>query len=271
MNQENKYENISNLSLDSFSFLENLFEFSPHEKNNIEYKDNNNKEEQKEYIFKTINNNINIHTQALNQKASNEEVHKYKEEKNNVISGNIHFNIPNPISQTYIYRKDAHYKHFKVILGKYIKNKLNELKNKCFPYYSKNNFSTPNYKYTGNPKEKDNFYFLFFTIKDILIYGKDIVNHNRQYNNELILKFIELNENKALDKDVYTELITFLNARLEKIIIQFYDDDVEFNKLKNDFKCFQLDFFYKRETGISLLEKYGFIKALKKYNTQNKI
>ena len=112
---------------------------------------------------------------------------------------------------------------------------------------------------------------MFFTIKDILVFGKDIVNHNRQYNNELILKFIELNENKALDKDVYTELITFLNAKLEKIIIQFYDDDVEFNKLKNDFKCFQLDFFYKRETGISLLEKYGFIKALKKYNTQNKI
>ena len=28
--------------------------------------------------------------------------------------------------------------HFKVILGKYIKKKINELKNKCFPYYSKN-------------------------------------------------------------------------------------------------------------------------------------
>ena len=80
-----------------------------------------------------------------------------------------------------------------------------------------------------------------------------------------------MNTNKTLDKDIYTELITFLNAQLENIIIQFYDDNAEFNKLKNDFKCFQLDFFYKRETGISLLEKYGFIKALKKYNTQNKI
>ena len=153
----------------------------------------------------------------------------------------------------------------------YNENKLNELKNKCFPYYSKNNFSIPNYKYTGNRKEKDNFKFLYFTIKDILIYEKDIINHNLQYNNELFIKFIQLNANKTLDKDIYTELITFLNAQLENIITQFYDDDEEFNKLKNDFKCFQLDFFYKRETGISLLEKYGFIKALKKYNTQNKI
>ena len=92
MNQENKYENISNLSLDSFSFLENPFEFSPHEKNYIEYKDNNNKEEQKEYIFKIFNNNINSHSQELNQKANDEEVHKYKEKKNDAIS----------CSQTYI-------------------------------------------------------------------------------------------------------------------------------------------------------------------------
>ena len=61
-----------------------------------------------------------------------------------------------------IYRKNAYYKHFKVNLGKYIKNRMNLFKNKCFPFLSKNNFSSPNYKYTGNPKEKDNFYFFIF-------------------------------------------------------------------------------------------------------------
>ena len=61
-----------------------------------------------------------------------------------------------------IYRKDAYYKYFKVNLGKYIKNRMNLFKNKCFPFLSKNNFSSPNYKYTGNPKEKDNFYFFIF-------------------------------------------------------------------------------------------------------------
>ena len=29
------------------------------------------------------------------------------------------------------------------------------------------------YKYTGNPKEKDNFHFLSFKVKDLLSYGKD--------------------------------------------------------------------------------------------------
>ena len=34
--------------------------------------------------------------------------------------------------------------------------------------------------------------------------------------------------------------------------------------MKNNPKFFYLDKFYKRETGISLLEKYGFLKILKK-------
>ncbi len=56
-----------------------------------------------------------------------------------------------------------------------------------------------------------------------------------------------MNGNKALDKDIYTELITFLNAQLENIIIKFYDDDVESIKLKSVFKCFHLDFFIKEK------------------------
>jgi len=169
-------------------------------------------------------------------------------------------------SEKILYRKDAYYKHFKVILGNYIKNKINKLKNKCFPYYSKNNFSTPSYKYIGNPKEKDNFYFLSYTIKEILIYGKDKLKYNRQYNNELLIKFIEDNDSRVKDKDSYNELIYLLNDKLKNVIIQFYDDKIEFDKLNNDSKCIQLDVFYKRETGISLLNKYGFLEALKQFN-----
>lgn len=162
------------------------------------------------------------------------------------------------------YRKDAYYKYFKANLGRYIKNKINVFKNKCFPLYFRNNFSSPNYRYTGNPKEKDNFIFLTFTIKALLIFGKNKVKFNRQYNNELIINFIEKNESKAKDRNAYKELIIFLNETLEDAIIQFYDDENEFNKMKNDSKFFHFDEFYKRETGISLLEKYGFLKALKK-------
>ena len=99
----------------------------------------------------------------------------YKSLTNNIIDKN-----QIDISSDILYRKDAYYKHFKVDLGKYIKNKMNILKNRCFPYYNRNNFSTPNNRYTGNPKEKDNLNFLSFTIKDILIYGKNKEKFNRQ-------------------------------------------------------------------------------------------
>jgi len=161
------------------------------------------------------------------------------------------------------YRKDAYYKHFKVNLGKYIKKRMNILKNKSFPYYSRNNFSTPNYKFTGNPKEKDNFNFLSFTIKEILIYGQDKAKFNRQYNNRQLIIFIEENEEKAYDKMAYKELIGFLNEKLEDAIIQYYDDEKEFNRIRSDNKYINFDKFYKRETGISLLEKYGFLTAIK--------
>jgi len=62
-----------------------------------------------------------------------------------------------------------------------------------------------------------------------------------------------------------------LNEKLENIITRFYDDEIEYNKLKNDFKYIKFDTFFKRETGISLLEKYGFLKVLKKYNSKNEI
>jgi len=51
--------------------------------------------------------------------------------------------------------------------------------------------------------------------------------------------------------------------------MQFYDYEDECDK--NDSKCIKFDSFFKRETGISLLDKYGFTKAIKKYNTKNVI
>ena len=47
---------------------------------------------------------------------------------------------------------------------------------------------------------------MYFAIKDILIYGKDSINQNRQYNNELLIRFIESNdtEHRAKDKNAYT-------------------------------------------------------------------
>ena len=268
MHTENKFDITNFLFLDNYSIMENSFEFLSQEQYNLDDK----KEHKKIFeTFITKKKFITNKRREINQRENINEINTHDEKKNNLNFNNIFLKLSKPNSENNLYRKDALYKHFKVILGKYIKNRINELKNKCFPYYSKNNFSTPNYKYTGNPKEKDNFNFLHFNIKDILIYGKDIKNYNRQYNNELLIKFIEMNEYRTYDKKAYNELINFLNDKLENIIVQFYDDESEFNKLKNDSKCLKFDTFFKRETGISLLEKYGFIEALKKYNYKKEL
>ena len=160
------------------------------------------------------------------------------------------------------FRKDAYYKHFKALFGKSLKNKINQLKNRCFPSLKKNEFSTPSYKYIGNPKEKDNYIFLNYKIKDLLIYGKDSIKQNRQDNNEKIINYIENNNEKAKDKMAYETLIIFLNDTLENIFIQFYNDKNQFRKIENDKDCIFYDKIFKKQTGISLLEKNGFIKAV---------
>ena len=114
------------------------------------------------------------------------------------------------------------------------------------------------YKYTGNPKEKDNFHFLSFKVKDLLSYGKDDKIKNRQYNNDLLINYIEKNENIAKDKKVYYELINF------------YRNQKEMEFMKKDIRCLFFDFHFKKETGISLLEKNEFIKILtKQYKSNN--
>ena len=252
--------------------LNNFFPSFTTKEEDYNYDELNNALEEKIFYISPIKNKlkkkeINFNKQKIdnkNQETNNNKSSNEIEDKN--ISGkNIYNNKFKAISLSdVVYRKDAYYKYFKANLGRYIKNKINVFKNKCFPLYFRNNFSSPNYRYTGNPKEKDNFIFLTFTIKALLIFGKNKVKFNRQYNNELIINFIEKNESKAKDRNAYKELIIFLNETLEDAIIQFYDDENEFNKMKNDSKFFHFDEFYKRETGISLLEKYGFLKALKK-------
>ena len=231
------------------TFEEKLFYINPIQ--------NKLKTKEMKYNKQNVNNRIE---DKIDNKSSDEIKNKNIKDK----KSNINKFKANKLSDV-VYRKDAYYKHFKANLVKYIKDKLNILKNKCFPFYSRNNFSSPNYKYTGNPKEKDNFIFLSFKIKDIMIFGKNKAKFNRQYNNELIINFIEENSNRAKDKNIYKELIKLLNETLEDAIIQFYDDENEFNKIKNNSKFIYFDKFYKRETGISLLEKYSFLEVLKKY------
>ena len=180
--------------------------------------------------------------------------------------------IPIKEKKEKLYRKDYYYKHFKSLFGKYLKNYINNLKNICFPYFSFNNFSTPSYSFIGNTKELDNCTFLSWKIKDILIYkGKN--KGNRQYNNKVLLEFIEKNGQKTKDKNAYKELINYLNKTFENALLDFYEDKNEFNIIKQDKDCIFYDNFFKKETGISLLEKNGFLEIIKKnkYNNFNNI
>ena len=48
-----------------------------------------------------------------------------------------------------------------------------------------------------------------------------------------MIKFIEENEDRANDKIAYGEIIQFLHLKLEDVIRQYYDEEKEFNKIKN--------------------------------------
>ena len=109
----------------------------------------------------TIEKSKNDH-KSLSKKTNINKNSYNKNQKNQYIK-----NIPNIFvskeKRDKIYRKDYYYKHFKAIFGKYLRNRLNNLKNRCFPNFIFNNFSTPHYSFIGNVKELDNYYFLFWT------------------------------------------------------------------------------------------------------------
>ena len=198
---DNKNKNIDN----------NFSVFSEKKLFEIEIKQNNNYNINLEFLPKQIDKNDNKkEIKFISKKELDME--NIKENKNN-----------------YIYRKDAYYKHFKSLFAKYIKNKANRLKNICFPYFNQNNFFAISYKYTGNPKEKDNLQFLSFSVKDLLSYGKDKKIKNRQYYNEQLIQYIEQNESNSKNNIIYMELNNFLNDTVENELIIFYYEN--YNRL----------------------------------------
>ena len=224
-------------------------------------------ERENQLTNKIINDNYGLNNINNNLDNKNDKTKKHSKilqlnEKSKQVNHLKRFICIKRIIRKRIYRKDAYIKHFKAIFAKYLKNKLNSLKDICFPYFSLNKFSTPNYRFTGNPKIKDNFIFLSWKIKDILIYGENQKNINRQYNNKLIIKYIENNENKSKDKIIYKQMMDCLNNKLEDAFIEFYNDKNESKRLQNDNLCIFYDKYFKEETGFSLIEKNGLLKII---------
>ena len=100
--------------------------------------------------------------------------------------------------------------------------------------------------------------------KDIFVYKEKKIENNRQNNNRLLIEYIFKNENKNKDKEAYQELVFFLNNSLENAFLDFYENKNEYERINNDEDCIFYDKFFKKETGISLLEKNGFLKAIQK-------
>ena len=274
----NNRQDIGNFIEDDFPLFEN-FDYNPFLEDNkklkakVENKNHSlNREEDKANGYKLVNrliykkpfNNKKIlflikkDKYKQNQKDKSQSI----DNNNNEMKKFMKFKCNN-MNKEKIYRKDYYFKHFKAIFGKYIKNKLNNLKNKCFPNLVLNNFSTPDYYFIGNPKQEDNYNFLSWSIKDILIFRENKNKYNRQFNNKMIILYIEKNGNKSKDKDAYNELINYINCKVEDAFLDFYENKSEFEKICSDKDCIFFDEFFKRETGFSLLEKNGFLKVIR--------
>lgn len=274
----NNRQDIGNFIEDDFPLFEN-FDYNPflqehkESKDKVENKNHSlNREEDKTNGYKLVNRLIykkpfnNKKILFLIKKDEHKQNQKNKSQSidnnNNEMKKFIKFKCNN-MNKEKIYRKDYYFKHFKAIFGKYIKNKLNNLKNKCFPNLVLNNFSTPDYYFIGNPKQEDNYNFLSWSIKDILIFRENKNKYNRQFNNKMIILYIEKNGNKSKDKDAYNELINYINCKVEDAFLDFYENKNEFEKICSDKDCIFFDEFFKRETGFSLLEKNGFLKVIR--------
>ena len=219
------------------------------------------KTKRKKKLSMNNNNELMINNDKNSIRKNTSEKNFYKESKKSKKNNKF---ICHNVQKEKIYRKDYYYKHFKAIFGKYVKNKINDLKNKCFPNLIFNNFSTPSYYFIGNPKEIDNFKFLSWSIKDIMIYKENVKKINRQHNNRLLIDYINKSGEKTKDKKAYTELIDYINNKLENVFLDFYENQNEFDKICKDENCIFFDNFFKKETGYSLLEKYGFLKVIQK-------
>lgn len=246
-------------------------------------------EEKNNIITSEINNQMNNYEEEPNFKIGNSFVNLERnienipilDEKNDVLKQNEAkiFNIKstaftskdnnqNNPEKIIELQKRIEYgtKFFKSKFSKFLKNLGNSvIQNSGLPRQF-NNFklSLPNHlSFTGNSKEKDNYYFLFFTVQQIFCYYKnEKCKNSLQKKNKVIideiLTFIENNENEK-----YENIKSFFSMTLERAYELFYESK-DFKEYASDPKIIWLDEEFKAQKKDSLLEKYGFIKMCKK-------
>lgn len=170
-------------------------------------------------------------------------------------------------------RMDYAIKYIKMYISKYLKDYGNKLIKKCHfkNQLKKLKFFLPNYQYfTGNANLKKNNIFLNFTVEQILTYSSEKIqnkkdNHLQKQNKETmqaLKEYIENNYEKEKTEG-FQNLLNFFKMTYEDIIIDFYNSEY-FEKFSSSKKTKDLDKIFLKSKGISLLEKNGFIKLVKK-------
>ena len=220
-------------------------------------------------ILPQIDDKEQIQREKQNEKENNNSDNAYKKTK--FTSKEVN-KINNPILIPFQIKKrqkriDYAIKYFKTHFSNFITQYGNKLiKNSPLPKNLKKvQLSLPNYiSFTGNPTEKDNYDFLFFTVEKIFYYYKnENCKVSRQKKNkekiEKILQCIEGNENE----EKYHDVKSFFKMSLEDAYTLFYNKPEYFQKYAADSKTIDLDKEFQAEKGFSLLEINAFIKNFK--------
>lgn len=168
----------------------------------------------------------------------------------------------------YITKVERLLQTFKVNFSTYLKIQINNLiQESLLPgNLKKINIKKPNSKdFTSIAAIKDNYRFLSYTVLEILCYYTDKNPKNRnQKKNEIdlrnILDYIKVYENA----NKFEKIDAFLKMTLENAYIKFYESCIFF-KFANDEETLERDKVFKKIYGFSLLEKYGFLRLIKKY------
>ena len=124
MEEDNKIETQSDLYLNDYSYLENSIDLFQNKKNNYMNKNN---DSNKDKLYKIINyKKISLEKEVSLSKNQNIiEINKSDANRIKIFDNNnkTRLKMFQLNKEEILYRKDSYYKHFKAILGKYIKNK----------------------------------------------------------------------------------------------------------------------------------------------------
>ena len=200
-------------------------------------------------------------------KETNDIIQKNTEDKNEIT---ILKNQKHPKHQ---YRLDYYKKAFKVNCFKHLTKFLNDLiiqSNLPYEFKNKKIFKPNNESFTANPKEEDNFKFLFMAIKDIYCYVKDDKKNggislqlkNKKFIDE-IMKYIE-QKGENITKD-FENLKKYLNMTMEEYIKIYYVTN-EFKKFCKEEKIQYYEKEFIKEKKFPMLKDYGFLKLIKLFN-----